>query len=449
VDARPLDSPELPAGGVSAKSLAGSLAGRGPSGARPFSFRRLVLAVIFLNASGGVLFAVLPLLELQEGGGPLLATLIVGAPLLAQVLATFLWGALSDRLGRRRELLTGGVLAQSVLFLAYPFLAPVPLLAVRIVQVFLGAASSLATTVATEDPRRPAGHGLGDLSFWGGIGGVLGVLAGYPFLGGAMFTAHSTAAFALFGLLALLSGAAVVGFALSGELGRDRAPARPLREAFRFESGPWVLRLSLAAGLVGNYTVYTIFPLFVRNLLAPQGPVFYALATNPTQQLALLSIGAGLGGVLASPATGRWVEVEAWRRRLFLGAPVLYALLWAGFAAFRGSFLAVFLIWSVPAAVFFQIPLTREVAALTPPAERGRAVGLLVAAYTFGGLLGSFVAGLGVEAGLAYPTMFLLSAVIDLGGFVALLAVLAGGGFPAPGSRPPGRDSVGPPFPVS
>lgn len=402
-----------------------------------------------------MLFAVLPLLEVQEGGGPLLATLIVGAPLVAQILATFLWGMLSDRWGRRRELLTVGVLGQSALFLAYPFVDPVGLLLVRIVQVFLGAASALATTVATEDPTRSAGHGLGNLSLWGGVGGVLGVVAGYPFLGGAAFTARSSAALELFVLLTVLSVASVVCLALSGELGR-RTEEVPLRRALRFRSGPWVLRLSLAAGVVGlaNYTVYTLFPLFVQGVLAPQGQALFGATLNPTQQLALLSIGAGLGGVLVSPVTGRWVEAERRRRRLYLAAPLVYALLWVGFALLH-SYAAIFLIWSIPAAIFFQLPLTREIAGLTRPEERGRAVGLFLAAYYLGGLFGSVAAGLGVEAGVSFAAMFLASAGVDVLGFLVLLAVvLPEGGMPSrereaawtsPLPPPPGADERSPP----
>jgi MFS family permease len=400
---------------------------------RRFSFARLVVGVLLLNAASGVLFAVLPIFEVQEGGGPLLATLIVGAPLSAQILATFLWGALSDRLGRRRELLVGGIVGQSVLFLAYPFLGPIGLLLVRIVQVFLGATSTLATTVATEDPSRTAGQGLGSLSFWGGVGGLLGVIAGYPLLGGSEFRSTSPTALGLFVLLAALSAASVVCLALSGELGRRRSPVS-LAGLFRFRGGPWVLRLSLAAAIVGlaNYTVYTLFPLFVRDILSPQAASLYGSALNPTQQLALLSFGAGLGGVLVSPITGRWVEGRRLRRQLYLLAPVLYAGLWVGFALVR-SYAAIFLIWSIPAAIFFQIPLTREVAALTPLEERGRAVGLFLAAYYLGGLVGSVLAGLGAGAGWTFASMFLLAAAVDLLGSLTLVVILYGGrGLPEP-----------------
>jgi MFS family permease len=394
-----------------------------------FSFRRLSAGVLLLNASSGVLFAVLPLFEFDEGGGPVLATLILGAPLLAQTLATFLWGSLSDRWGRRRELLVVGVLSQAALFLAYPFLDPVGLLLVRVVQVFLGATSTLATAVATEDPEMAAGRGLGYLSFWGGVGGVLGVVAGYPFLGGSKFTSHSPAAIPLFVLLAAFSVGAVVLLAYSGELSRARE-TRPWRNALRFDSGSWVARFAIATAMIGvaNYTIYTLFPLFILEVMSPQG--LFGLSANPTQQLALLSIGAGMGGVVLSPWTGDVTERPTMRRGLYFFAPILYAVLWTGFAFVR-SYPVIFLIWAIPAALFFQIPVTREVAALTRREERGRAVGLLASASSLGGLGGAVLAGLGLRAGYSFTNLFLVGAALDLLTF-AVLVVLVHPAFPPP-----------------
>lgn len=409
-----------------------------------FSFRRLAAGVLLLNASSGVLFAVLPLFEFDEGGGPLLATLILGAPLLAQTLATVLWGSLSDRWGKRRELLVLGVLSSAGLFLTYPFLDPVGLLLVRILQVFLGATSGLATAVATEDPGQAAGRGLGYLSFWGGVGGVLGVAAAYPFLGGATFTSHSPEAVPLFVLLAALSVGSVVLLAFAGEIQRPRE-TRPWRSLLRFRSGPWVVRLSIAMALVGlaNYTIYTLFPLFVQEVMAPMG--LFGLVLNPTQQLALLSVGAGLGGVLVSPWTGDVTERAVARRRLYFFAPLLYALLWTGFAFVR-SYPVIFLIWSIPAAIFFSIPLTREVAGLTLPEERGRAVGLLTSAYSLGGLGGAVLAGFGSREGASFQTIFLVGAGLDVGAFLALLVlVYAPPGMPAPSPGAGSAESLEPP----
>ena len=89
--------------------------------------------------------------------------------------------------------------------------------------------------------------------------------------------------------------------------------------------------------------------------------------------------------------------------------------------------------------------MRREIAALTPTEERGRAVGLQLSAYYLGGLLGSILAGLGVEAGVHFSTMFLASAVVDLLGFAALLVVVRpGSGFPGRG-REVARFSIPPP----
>lgn len=396
-----------------------------------FSFRRLAAGALLFSASGGILYAILPIFELQEGGGPLLATLVIAVPLLAQTLATPLWGSLSDRWGRRRELLAFGVLAQSALFLAYPFLSPVELLGIRVLQVFLGATSNLALAVVTEDPQRTAGRGLGGLYLWNGVGTLLGIVAGFPFVTGTSFRASSPQAVLLFVLLAGLSAASVVVLLLAGELPRRPARTGP-REWFTFRSGPWVWRLSAASAVVGvaNYTVFTLFPVYVDRVLAPGG--LAGLSLNATQQLALLSIGAAVGGILVSPWAGGLADTSRSRRRLFLTTPMVYALLWTGLAEIH-SYPVVFLIWAYPASNTFAIPLAREVAGLTSPEERGRAVGLLTSAYTFGGLGGAALAGYGAAQGWGFSTLFLTGAALDLVGCALLVGVLRwGGGVPAP-----------------
>lgn len=399
-----------------------------------FSFRRLAMGALLFNAAGGILYAVLPIFELRQPGvGPLLATLVIAVPLLAQTLATPLWGAVSDRWGKRRELLAMGVLAQSAVFLVYPFLTPLSLLLVRVLQVFLGATSTLAFAVVTEDPGRTAGRGLGGLYLWSGLGSLLGILAGLPFVGGSQFSSSSPAAVLLFVLLAAFSATSVVALLSAGDLPRRPAPSAT-RQWFRFRSGPWVVRLSAASLVVGlaNYTVFTLFPVYVDEVLAPGG--FLGWALNPTQQLALLSIAAAAGGVLISPWAGATSEGSHARRGLFLSAPLVYALLWAGLAWVR-SYPVVILIWAYPASITFALPLTREVAGLSRPEERGRAVGLLNSAYTLGGLGGALLAGVGTARGVSFPDLFLAGAALDLLGFAALIMVMRwGGGVPLPGS---------------
>ena len=391
-------------------------------GRSQFSFVRLAAGVLLYNASGGVLYAVLPLFEFQRGGSALLATLIVGAPLLATTFGMILWGTLSDRWGRRRELLAFGVFAQAAIFLLYPFLGPMPLLIARVGQAFLGASFALATTEATEDPHRKPGAGLGGVSLWGSLGAALGIVAALPFLGGTRFTPDSPSSVVLFLLLGALSVASVVFLIGTGELPRPRSTT-PVRAILRFQEGRTVLVLCAATAVIscGNYIVYTLFPLYVDWAITPQNP--FGQGWNSIQQLAVLSIAAAMGGVIVSPWTGRVVEGDH-RRRLYLVAPLVYALLWTAYAFVR-YYPLVLLIWALPVYVILSIPLLREISGRTSGEERGRAVGLWNAAYSLGGLAGTLIAGGLFRGDSSFGPLFLLGAIVDLAAFGAFLGVPA------------------------
>lgn len=408
----------------------------GPSTKVAFSFRRLATGLLLYNASGGVLYAILPLFEFQEGGGALLATLVVGAPLLATTLGAIAWGTLSDRWGRRREILALGVLVQSALFLAYPWLSPLALVLVRIVQAFLGAASALATAQATEDPSRTAGAGLGGLSFWGSVGSVLGIVAALPFLRGSQFSIHSESALVLFVLLGSFSAASVAFLLGTGDIQRGRTVVR-LGDVFRFRDGRAVLLFCGVTAVVacGNYVVYTLFPLWVNWAITPQGVL--GAGVNSTVQLAVLSIGASMGGVIVSPWAGRVAEGGPGRRRLYVLAPVIYAVLWLSFV-FTHNYPIVFFIWALPIYVLLSIPLLREIAGRTSPQERGRAVGLWNAAYGLGGLAGTLLAGAEFSGSGSFGWLFTLAAFIDLLAFAGFAALAWMGRAMPPGGDPAG-----------
>lgn len=382
----------------------------------PFSFRYLLGGNWLAYGSYGVLIAVLPLAELSEGGGPILATLVLGAPLLAQTLAAWGWGWLGDRTGSRRGPLVLAALLQAPLFATFPLLGPLALFGVRIVQSALFGSVVLATTLATEDPNASSAFRLGRLQLAQNGGMLLGVVVSFPLLVGSGFRLDSLAGWGLSAVLAVFTVLSAVLFAAAGALPRREVTP----SVFQPASHPKVFRLAEATAVVSTarYMVVAAVPVYLASTLGRSG--FFGLSANPTEQLAVwVAISSALN-IVASPFSGRWAETSAVRRRSLLAFSVVYAAIWFLIAA-APTYGVTFGVWILPVAVFFTVAGVREAAQLSGPAERGRAVGLVTAAFNLGGLLGGAAAGVLLAEGFPVPTVFLIAAFGSVAG--ALLFV--------------------------
>lgn len=389
-----------------------------PRGARAFSFAHLFGGTWLSYTSYGILLAVLPLAELSEGGGPLLATLVIGAPLLAQTVASWGWGWLADRTGARRGPLVLATLLQAPLFLTFPVLGPLGLFAVRVTQSALFGSLVLATTEATEEHAASAAFRLGRLQLAQNGGMLAGVAASFPLVVTTGFRLSSFAGLELSILLAAFTAAAALVFGLGGDLPRPPAPATPT--PFSPRSHPNVYRLAGATAAVSTarYVSATAIPVYLASTLASHG--FFGVAANPTAQLSVWVAVSSALNLVASPFSGRWAETEASRHRGLLAYSLVYAGIWALIAVVP-TYPAVFGVWILPVAVFFTVASVREAAHLTGPSERGRAVGLLTAAFNLGGLLGGAAAGLLLAAAVPAPKVFLIAAVGSLAAALAFV----------------------------
>jgi MFS family permease len=385
---------------------------------RPFSFGRLFAGTWLGYASYGVLLAVLPLAEIAEGGGPLLATLVIGAPLLAQTLAAYGWGALADRTGARRVPLVLATLAEAPLFAVFPLLGPGGLFAVRIAQSALFGAIVLATTQATEDPRASAAFRLGRLQLATSAGMLSGVAVTFPLIVSGSFRLASTSGVELSALLAAVTVASALVFASAGDLPGARPPARPSRFDAASHGGVFYLAGATAAVSTARYVAVTAIPVYLAGTLAANG--FFTLPANATAQLAIWVGASSALNLLAAPVSGRWAERSATRHRSLFAFALLYAAIWSLLAA-APTYAVTFGVWILPVAVFFTVAGVREAAEWSAPAQRGRAVGLLTAAFNLGGLLGGAAAGLLLAAAVPGRTVFVVAAV---GSFAAALLFL-------------------------
>lgn len=382
-----------------------------------FSFARVAAGAWLAYASYGVLIVILPFAELNLGGGPFLAALVLGAPLASQTLASYGWGWLSDRRGDRRVLLVVATAAQAPLFLLFPLSGAIGVFAVRIVQSALFGAVVLATTVATEEPGRTAGPRLGWLQFATNGGMLLGALASLPLLAGATFRLDSPAGWAVVGFLAVVTGAAALVFAVSGDVPRTVEPPAASSPSGSEGPGRRVVVLAAATWAVATfrYVAVSAVPIYLSATLAAQG--FFGLPTNEDQQLAIWLAVSSLINLGVAPFSGRAAEPVASRRRVLVLSAGAYAVLWAVLFA-RPDYVVTFAVWVAPVAVFFTVAGIREATEASRRIERGRAVGLMTAAFNLGGLTGSLVAGSLLASGVSLRSTFGWAA---LGCFAAAL----------------------------
>ncbi len=414
----PTGRPSVPEAGAPS---AGPTAGR----SRPFSFRHLFAGTWLAYTSYGILLAVLPLAEIAEGGGPLLATLVVGAPLLSQTLASWGWGWLADRTGARRAPLVLATVLEVPLFLLFPLVGPLGLFAVRIAQSALFGSLVLATTQATEESTETAAFRLGRLQLAQNGGMLLGVATAFPLLATTGFRLDSAAGWGLSAVLASFAAVAALVFWFGGDLPR---PARRVASPeFSPQSHPKVFRLAAwtTAVSTARYVTVTAIPVYLATTLGSHG--FFGIPANPTAQLAVWVACSSALNIAASPFSGRWAGSTRTRRRGLLAFALMYTVIWVAIASFP-TYPVVFAVWLLPVAVFFTVATVREAAYLSRPAERGRAVGLLTAAFNLGGLLGGAAAGLLLAYAVPAPTVFLIAA---LGGLAAAVPFVPGAFRPA------------------
>jgi MFS family permease len=388
---------------------------------RGFSFQRLSAATFLAYTSYGVQLAVLPFAELNEGGGPLLATLVLGAPLLSQTLASFGWGWLSDRLGRRRELLAVGLALQAPLFLAEPFLGPLGLFGARILQSAFFGAVVLTTTLATEEPAVSSAKRLGQLQFALNGGMLLGIAVTFPLLRGAGVSLSSSSGWALAGVLAAFALAAGTVGAFAGEVPRsssaDNPPRRPLTIA------PLIIGLAIVTASVATfrYIAVAAIPIQLATSLGRHG--FFGWPANAAEQLALWVVVSSAANLAVAPLSGRLSDSQKSRRWTLGISAAVYVGLWTSLAVFP-VYAVVFVVWSFPTAVFFTVAGIREASALDIRENRGKTVGLLTAAFNSGGLFGAGIAGVALSGGLGFSEVYSIAAVGSLISVCAVAAVI-------------------------
>lgn len=368
----------------------------------------MVLIQALMSAALAVLTPFLPLYLVELGiTDPARLNLWSGAinsiNFLVAAVASPLWGALADRVGRRAMVLRSSLAICVFTALMGLSTEPWQLFALRaLMGAFSGFSATAIALVATQAPEARLGYALG----WLSTGQLVGALLG-PVLGGLLADFLHQYRFVFYWTSLLAALVVVLVWAMV------REPAAPSGEASAgARSAPPVrLRLVLPLFLVlllvqfATRAVQPVVTLFVRDLVGAAGN----LATLAGVAFSI----TGLADLIASPFLGRRSDVIGYRRVLLIS--LCGAALCTLPQAFVHSYWQ-FLLARFGTGLFVGglLPTTNAlIGRLVPAARRGRAYGITASATFLGSFLGPFSGG-AVAAAFGIRHVFVLTAALLL-----------------------------------
>ena len=353
----------------------------------------LILVTVFLNIMGlGLILPVLPFYATAYGADGTQVGFLFTAFSGMQFLASPVFGALSDRFGRRPIILLG-LLGQG---LAYVLMGAANSLTVlfvsRIVSgVTAGNISATQAYVADVTPwqHRTRAYGLVGAAFGAGL------LFG-PALGGVLTLVDTRAP--AFGAAALVGLNLIVGFFMLNEsLPRERRTRKPIAGQLNPFGVlvPLVGRPALRGPLIATFLLNVALTAFQANFAVFAGGRF---GLGPTE-VAALFVATGLANILVQvlllPRLSAWFADTA----LVIAGSALNAVgdLATAFAPAPGVF------WgSLPALTggysLSRGPLTSLVTKLVAPTEQGMVNGGIQSTISLAGVVGPIAAGILYES---------------------------------------------------
>jgi MFS family permease len=366
----------------------------------------IILAASGLNATvTALLYASLQFLTYEKGHSLVYVGLIGSLPYAGMMVMAYVWGLVSDWLGRRKGLVIASGVAGSLLFFVYPWLTSVEMLiAVRFVQVCLMGSVILLIAVATERFPGEKGRIVGNLNVPLAFGWVVGAgIAAY------LYKSSQDGLFMLCGLVGLASALVLVPLHEAQRANGDNPLS--LRQMLTFRNRRPILILCAATLLLltGNYIVYSVFPQYLT------GPPF-RLTEMP---IGFIVAGSGLTGMLVFRAAGMLVD-RAGRRKVLIPTILMYVISWAAYALTQDIYV-LSILWLLPYWCFFTTSSTAMACDLTDDCERGRGIGILNAAINFGAFAGSLLGGV-LSTGLGYQPAFAVAAVLVFAAFLVSFA---------------------------
>ncbi|MFZ5814710.1 MAG: MFS transporter [Bacillota bacterium] len=314
------------------------------------------------------------------------AGIIFSANFVVMAIVSPLWGALSDRVGRKPMMLRSAFGMAVIVSLMGLAQSPWQMLGLRLLQGLAAGFIPAATAyMASVVPKEKAGHALGLL----GTGNVAGSILG-PLVGGVLARWMGyRPIFFVTGLSCLVGGVIVL------LLIRERFTPAARSEQGGFAAGLAAIRqypvvLAMTVVLFMNmFSILTAEPVLARYLQLLEAPREWVTTLS-----GLVFSVTGIATILVAPRVGQWSDRFGSRRILAValgGASVIYIL--QGFATAVWQMIALrFLLGLFTGGL---MPAANGLIARTIPREmQGRVFGLTSSAIFIGNTVGPLVGGL-------------------------------------------------------
>ncbi len=317
--------------------------------------------------------------------------LIVAAPAFAMAVMSPIWGALSDRFGRKlmvERALLGGTLIVGSMYLAQNVQQ---LALLRLLQgVLTGSVAAATTLVASTTPKARLGETLGKLQLAIFLGQSLGPVTGGV---GADLVGYRLVFLITSGLLLVAGLLILVG--VHETFTPKPRPADGLTRRARLQQ-TWgvlfgasllglilVLRFSLRLGLRMSTP---LLPLLAKTLLPPDSPWISSAA-------GLLTSASGLSSAFASVILGRWADRYG-GRRILLSCAMLAGLGLIAQALSPSYWLLLGCEILIGIAIGGTLPtISAYIGRLAPPEHTGIAYGLDATAVSLANSIGPVMGG--------------------------------------------------------
>jgi MFS family permease len=310
----------------------------------------------------------------------LLTSLFMSVNMVGAAIAAPLAGALADRIGRRRPLVIGALLADALCFLALTLDVPFGVfLAIRLIE---GCAHIFALSLLLSIAASLGGsHGRGLTMGITGAGMMLGVALGAPIGGVLGIVDPLRPLFAGSALLVVASALATA--ALPDPSGVGHRPG--IRAIWRLVKQNRDVIAPLVFAFADRFTVgfyTTTFSLFASGLHGATPPQVGLWISAFMLPFALFSFPFG---VLADRVS---------KTGLLVGGSLIYGVLTASLGFWPTAWIGVGMgVIGISAAVMF-VPSMLMTTDLTPPEIRGAALGAFNTAGSLGFILGPITGGL-------------------------------------------------------